>query len=475
MTTGSAANGAIARRTPASASTGASPRPALGQFDPSAWRLLRLGAPMANGSLVSLLGQFVVLGLLGQVKGDALYLRSVYAPIALLLAAVLLGIGIPMQVLGARCSGSRSAAALSGALGSITRIGLAIHAALAVTLAAGGGALSAALGVAAASRTRFWWFTIAMALVALLGVPAEVVAAALRGLGHTVGGTLVSAVSVVGSLLGFPLIDAVTGWGLFALPATILLAVAVQTAVAGGYLRRAGSSWLLCLRARTEGVVRLLASVGLPVAVSYLVLFVLNAAYLRILAPFGPTAVLGFTFAYAAQTMAAVPGVAFGSAIAIAVNQTVAAGHPDRVRRIYRRGVATVAACYGVVTVLAVLALGPVTALFVRDAAVLAEARAAVHVIAPTFGFMAVTLTLTAFLEETGHGLLVLAGNLTWAIAVVWTGGHLVAVRGSPMPLYHTMAVANVVGLLVAVATAEALIWRRSRRCGTTRLNDRTS
>ncbi len=443
MTTGSAANGAIAR------------------LDPSAWRLLRLGAPMANGSLVSLLGQFVVLGLLGQVKGDALYLRSVYAPIALLLAAVLLGIGIPMQVLGARCSGSRSAAALSGALGSITRIGLAIHAALAVTLAAGGGALSAALGVAAASRTRFLWFTIAMALVALLGVPAEVVAAALRGLGHTVGGTLVSAVSVVGSLLGFPLIDAVTGWGLFALPATILLAVAVQTAVAGGYLRRAGSSWLLCLRARTEGVVRLLASVGLPVAVSYLVLFVLNAAYLRILAPFGPTAVLGFTFAYAAQTMAAVPGVAFGSAIAIAVNQTVAAGHPDRVRRIYRRGVATVAACYGVVTVLAV--------------AVLAEARAAVHVIAPTFGFMAVTLTLTAFLEETGHGLLVLAGNLTWAIAVVWTGGHLVAVRGSPMPLYHTMAVANVVGLLVAVATAEALIWRRSRRCGTTRLNDRTS
>lgn len=427
----------------------------------SALGLVRMGLPMAGAMAATLAGHFAVLAILARAGGDALYLRAVYVPLSLIYSAIMAGLSMSMQAAAAREIGAGNPAGVGRYLTGFLVSGLTVSATLGVALTAGGSAVASLVGVGAADEPAFRAFVMAMAPAMLFPVAGEVLAAALRGTGATGLGSAASLTYPAIEIAGVYLLTTVFGWGLMAVPAAVCVAGAAQC----------GLGVLLCHRRdirmgrwmQPSAVGGLFLRIGAPVAISYVVLFALNLGYVRILAPFGPETVAGFSLVYTLQTLIVVPGIGFGSAIAIVMNQARAAGRPERAWQALRLGMGATATGYLLIVLAVVLGGHALLGGLAADPTVAEEARRAFGVIAPTWAFMGCTLTAVAVMEETGSGVAALAGNLLWTGAVLAVGWALTSEAASPVPLYQTMAVANVIGLTVGVPLGLLLLKRTGR------------
>jgi Na+-driven multidrug efflux pump len=160
------------------------------------------------------------------------------------------------------------------------------------------------------------------------------------------------------------------------------------------------------------------------------------------------------------QTFVIVPAVGFGSAIAVLMNQRLAAGH-DAIA-VLRRGMLIVAGCYAVVT-LAMVAFGrSLMGLLSTSPEIVDHASRFISVVGPTFGCTALMIALVTVLEQIGYGAAAVALNVSYFAVVIAIGE--VVVDGTDIgPLYVTMAVAALASLGTGLPVAWWLASRKAR------------
>jgi Na+-driven multidrug efflux pump len=429
---------------------------------PTAARIARFTAPLVGGTVLALGTQFAVVALLGRLGGPALYVRSVYAPIAFLLLALTSGLSVSLQVAGARCTGRGHPEETAGRLGTVARIGLAAYLGIGALIVVLSGPLASLMTVVPGDRSVFVRFLLSMVLVLPIGFLGELCGAVLRGTGRTGQGSLLTLVSFVLTVGGVALLGNLTGLGLTAVPVATAVSGLVELSLGLLVLRRAG---LLDRRRILRGhpeARALVRSVGIPVGASYVLLFVLNLLLLRIVAPYGASSVAGFTLGYTLQSTVIVPAIGCGSAIAVLTNQYDAAGETEYARRALRTGTALVAGCYLAVTLVLLLAGRGVVAPLSTDPATVAEAGRFMVLVGPTFGCTGLILTLLTALEQTGRGAFSVALNLVYFAALVGIGGWVAHAERSSEGLYQVMAVSAVVGLLTGGPLSWWLLRRRA-------------
>jgi Na+-driven multidrug efflux pump len=201
-----------------------------------------------------------------------------------------------------------------------------------------------------------------------------------------------------------------------------------------------------------------------PVGASYFVLFAVNLLLLRIVAPAGEAAVAGFSVAYTVQTFVIVPSVGFGSAIAVLMNQRLAAG--QEALTVLRRGLLIVAGSYAVVTLAVVAGGRSLMGLLSTSQEIVDHAARFITVVGPTFGCTALMIALVTVLEQIGHGAAAVGLNVTYFAVVIAIGEWVVADTGSGIdlgPLYVTMAVAAIASLGTGLPLAWWLASRKVR------------
>jgi Na+-driven multidrug efflux pump len=414
-------------------------------------RIVRVSAPMVASTAATIGTQLVVIGLIGRIGDAALYVRSLYTPVAFLFLAVTTGLAVTLQVAVAQCRGRGDETQISGYLGGVARLGGLLYLLMVGALIGSAGVLEAALRTAPDRRGTFSEFLIAMAGAALFGMLGELCAAVLRGLGRTGTAALVTA-TYVGCYLGVVVVGGlVLRGGLMAvalgnaLAGLCELGVGLIILVHGGVIdMRAFAGW-------RRDVPRLAVSIGLPVGSSYVVLCVVNLLLLRIVAPAGQAAVAGFGVGYMLQTAVIVPAIGLGSAVAVLMNQSVAAGSVQAARTVFKRGIFLAAGGYVAVTVVVVIAGGQVASLMSGNPAVAAQAREFVSVVGPAFGCMGLGLTALTILEQVGYGALAAAMNAGYFATIVTIGWLLVAHTGRVSDLYTTMTLAASCGLIIAL------------------------
>ncbi|GAB3465374.1 MATE family efflux transporter [Actinophytocola sediminis] len=427
----------------------ATPGPEIGY-----WRIAGLAAPLVLSNVVLLGSQLAVTGLIGRMGDAALYLRSVYAPVALLFLAVTTGLSVTVQVVVARSIGRGDHREVGTHLGSAARIGALLAVAVGGALVGLSGVLAALVEVPPEHTATFRAFLAAMAAANLLGVLGELTAAVLRGTGQGLPSAALTGCYVT---LQLALIIVFSDAGLMIVPLAAAIAGAIELALGIAVLRRQG----IRPRGWRPEVLGLLGPVGIPVGASYFVLFAVNLLLLRIVAPAGEAAVAGFSVAYTVQTFVIVPAVGFGSAIAVLTNQRLAAGLPAI--SVLHRGVLVVAGSYAVVTLAVVTAGRPLMGLLAPSERILAHAEAFIAVVGPTFGATALMIALVTVLEQIGHGAAALALNLSYFAAVVAIGEWVVT--GTDLgPLYTTMAVAAIASLGTGLPFAWRLASRKARQ-----------
>ncbi|MGQ0838595.1 MATE family efflux transporter [Actinokineospora sp.] len=414
-------------------------------------RMVGLAAPFAVSNVIGLGAQLVVIGMVGRIGDDALYLRSVYMPAAFLFLAVQVGLGATTQVATARCVGRGDRDAIAGNLGSLARIGLLAYAAVGALLVAA--ASGPVLGVTPEHRVELALFVLAMAAAGLFALAGELCAATLRGMG--VGSAAIVLTSIFAAIniavvaaLGFGVRT-----GLSAVPVGLAVAGAANLVIGLVMLHRKGivgrwAPW-------RPDMLTLVRVIGLPVGGSYLVLFVVNTVMLRIVASDGEYAVAGFASGYLLQTAVIVPGIGFGSAIAVLMNQQRAAGEAALAMATYRRGVVLVVGCYAVVTAALVIAGRRLAEPLSANPEIVAEAARYLAVVGPTFGATAVVLAVTTVLEHTGRGPIALGATIGYFALIVAIGAWAVAATGDVTALYRTIAVAAAISAI----TAPPIVW----------------
>ncbi|KLN34135.1 hypothetical protein FB00_13775 [Cellulosimicrobium funkei] len=206
----------------------------------------------------------------------------------------------------------------------------------------------------------------------------------------------------------------------------------------------------------------LLLGVGLPVGLSYLLLTVTNLVMVWVLGPSGTDVVAGFGGAATVQTLVIVPAIGLAAAVSIVMNQQWGAGELGLLPRTLRAGTVVVAGVYVVVGALVLLTAPVVAGQLSADPDVAAQAALYLRVVGPSYAGVGLVLFLLTLLEQLGYGRVAVTLNVLYHAVSLGVGGILARAGGGPTALYTTIAVMNVVGLVVMLPVAVRLVRRRA-------------
>lgn len=359
---------------------------------------------------------------------------------SLLLLAAADAFAIGTQVAVAVLAGQKSAD-VRRVVGSFVVLAAAAGAALACVCAVAVPGIAAAFGVPPQLTGTFVLFSFAMVGVNVILLPGIVLHGALRADNRQRLALGLDAVYAVGNM-GFVALF-VGHWGLFTLAWAAGASAIANLAASAVVARRAGLIGAIRLpRAAFATAARFLVRVGVPVALSTVVLFASNFAYLWILEPFGAQVASGFSLAYNVQIPLIMPALALGSAISIVMNQRV--GVPQRV---FAAGMTQTALVYAVVAAGASALHGPLLRMLHVPPLAAAQADLYLGWVAPTFVLLGPVIVVLSVLEQTGSGALAVGLNVVYFGSIVVAGGMLARAFHDPAWLYGVTAAANVAGI----------------------------
>jgi Na+-driven multidrug efflux pump len=396
--------------------------------------------------------------LIGRFGPDALYVRTLYLPVSYILSAFQIGIDISTLV-AVSAGAARTGADLGRIVRPVLGAGLLAITSIAAVIVATSSPLGQLLGVQVGTGRQFVPFLALMCAVAVLDIPCMVLTAALRGSGHPGRASIVVVTVMMCQVAGVALFGGALGLGLMGVPPAVAASIAVGLALDAVFLHRAGLLTGLFRHAPAPGGLRralkVLASVGVPVGGTFVVLFLANGATLRVLGAYGEAAVAGYGIANTTQIVIVVPALGLGTAVAILVNQKAspAAG-------IVRRGAVLATALYATLGLLIFAGAGPIARLAAPDRVIGGVAEDYLRVVGPTLACVGVMLAALTLLEQTGSGFIALAFNAVYFGLGLGIGAALAHRAGSYRPLFDTMAVANA----LALAALAPILVRRIRR-----------
>jgi Na+-driven multidrug efflux pump len=427
---------------------------------PTYRQIARLAAPMALATVFTLSAVWLTFVIIGHFGGDALYVRSLYLPVSLVLSAVQAGIEISTTVAVARLR-DRNSLKFGVVVRSMSVVGLAFMTVATAIVAGSAGPLATILDAQGAGPT-FTTFVRLMCLVAIAEVPYLVLAGALRGMGRTGAASIIAMTVMVIQVTGVAIVGGALHLGLASVPCSVAASALAGLALAVAFLRRTGSLAAILRRTGTrlrDGIrpaARIVASVGVPVGGTFIVLALANTATLRVLSQFGTATISGYGIANATQVVLIVPAVGLGTAVAVLVNQNGGATATATVAR----GAALAGIAYTSVGVLVWIAASPIARIASSDPRVSAVAGTYLHVVGPTLACVGTMLAGLTVLEQTGSAFIALSFNVGYFGLSIGIGAVLADRAGRYQPFIDTLAVANVLAL-IAVAP---LVVHRIRR-----------
>ncbi|WP_220270085.1 MATE family efflux transporter, partial [Marinitenerispora sediminis] len=438
--------------------------PPGGAPPPTRRTVLGLAGPMTLAEVVDLLVVVGVVALMGRMGDEALYVRSLYMPIGFLFIAVFTAFEIANQVSAAVSRGRGRPQDVLAMAFSLLRIWAVVAVVLFGSLVLAGPVFADVLDVAPESQADFRSFLFWMSLAELSHIAPVLCASSLRGYGHA---RAAAAVTLCDAAVHFGIVAVLglgAGMGVLSVPLAGVLSSVVGVTIGLVCLRRTGLWVPRTPRPWQPSAFSQLGRVGVPVAGTHVVLFGANMGLLWVLSPFGPDVVSGYSTAATLQGLIIMPGIMFGSATAIIMNQQMGAGRFDVLGRTLRSGLELVLGIYLVVA-LAVWFGGDLLAgLMTPSPEIAAQTANYLHIVALTYLLQGLVLASLTILEQTGAGPLAVTLNVIYYAAVIWVGVLVTAAFQQPEAVYRVVAVSNLLGVSVLIVVIVFI--RRLRRSG---------
>ncbi|WP_344477618.1 MATE family efflux transporter [Nonomuraea monospora] len=381
--------------------------------------------------------------------GEAIYVRSLYQPVSLVVLALSVSFAVCGQVAAAISKGAGRPQDVMANVASLARVWLGLGTALFLVLAIAAPSLACLWQVDAALRDTFTSFLRWASAAGLLAVGAELCAAGLRGYGHVRQATVLviwTAGVRIGLVAGLGL---GTGIGIAAVPVAEAAAGLTGLALGLVLLRRTELWHPPAVRIWRREVFTDLRRIGVPIAMSFFVLAAYNFAVIGVLGDYGENAVAGFTVASTLQNIVLLPGMVLGTATAITINQQRGAGEWPRIRESMRGGIEVTVVTYVAIAALVWALHDPLARLMGGDAGVVAATGAYLGAVALTYVVQGPVLASLTVMEETGGGFLAIVLNAVYFGLIVAVGAVVASAVGSADGFYAAVAYCNLIGVTV--------------------------
>lgn len=411
--------------------------------------IARVCVPVSLGSALGLATTVVVTALIGRMGGSALYVRSVYAPLSFVLNAVTVGAAVPLQVRTARTHQDATAVQRGSWLGSSARVVIACGVLVGLICALTAPLLAGADGMPARFVSELREFVALMALSVTINAVGELCAAMVRGSGATAAGTVMTICGAGTTIAFIAIVGVGAGAGLLAVPFGYALGGLIEIGIGCVLLVRRRLCALGGVRCWDRAVVGYIQRIGVPVAASFLLLFVENSLLLHIVSGHGRFTVEGFSAAMTIQTLVIVPAAGFASGLAILMNQTSDL-RGARAELVYRRGLQLLGIYYAIITVVLVLLPHQVANVMIGGSPSTHQLYVFLRIVGPSLGLTAIALATMTILEETGFGRIAVLLNLMYFVEVIVIGWVLTHTTGSVTGLYAMMTFAGGLAGLIA-------------------------
>jgi len=393
--------------------------------------------------------QLGIIAVLGRMGGEAIYIRSLYQPVSFIVLALSVGFAVCNQVAAAISKGAGRPRDVMSNSASLARVWLGLGAALYLVLAVAAPSLTGLLHVDAELRGTFASFLRWTCAANLLAVGAELCASSLRGYGYVRRATVlvICTASVrIGLVAGLGL---GAGVGIAAVPIAEATA-GVTGLIMGLVLLRRTELWHPpAVRIWRREVCTDLRRIGVPIAMSFLVIAAYNLAVIGVLGSYGENAVAGFTVASTLQNVVLLPATVLGTATAITINQQRGAGEWLRIRASMRGGIEITVVTYVVVAVLVWSVHDQLARLIGGDAGVAAATGSYLGAVALTYAIQGPVLASLTVMEETGGGLRAIVLNAIYFGLIVAVSAATAHAVGSAHGFYAAVAYCNLIGVTV--------------------------
>lgn len=414
------------------------------------WRKVSgLAVPLFVAESLNFAVQLGIVAILGRVGGDAVYVRSLYQPVSFVVLALSVGFAVSQQVAAAISKGAGRPRDVMANAASLARVWLGLGAIVYLVLAVAAPALTGLLDVDADLRGTFVSFLRWTCAAGLLAVGAELCAACLRGYGYVRQATVLvicTATVRIGLVAGLGL---GAGVGIAAVPVAEASAGLAGLAMGLVLLRRTELWHPPAVRVWRPGVLTDLRRIGVPIAMSFLVISAYNLAVIGVLGSYGQDAVAGFTVASTLQGVVLLPGTVLGTATAITINQQRGAGDRLRIPASMRGGIEVTVLTYVVVAVLVWSLHDPLARLVGGDGGVASAASSYLGAVALTYAVQGPVLASLTVMEETGGGFRAIALNAVYFGLVVAVSAAAAHAAGSADGFYAAVAYCNLIGVTV--------------------------
>lgn len=407
--------------------------------------LFRTAVPMLLASLVNVITQLANVFFLGHTSQNVLYVLSLYIPVSFVMIAIIEAMQLSVQVAVAR----------SRAGGSRAFTQLFVHmmgSAMLLSILTGGivmlmtPVLSWFYRVPADIGPMFTLYVGGMMAVSIPAVLAAVTSAALRGLGRAQAASW-NAVGM--AMLNIALVYTfVSVFGLdlkgiiYANLITSVLSLAISLLIL--FIRR---EMIFERFAFAQKHLMALRHVGIPVFISYCMIFLSTFFFNKIVSHFGEGAVAGFGVGYRIQTMAILPGIVIGSAIGIIINHNLQSPHRPRAYASYRQGLLQSFVLYVIIAVAVWIWRDPLIAFLIEDAATRAEAARYLSIVALSYIGMGPMMTTLLTMEQSGRGYQAIILNAVYFLIIIALGWGLTRAFNEVTYFYAVIAGMNVVGM----------------------------
>ncbi|MHA7580985.1 MATE family efflux transporter [Paenibacillus vandeheii] len=407
--------------------------------------LYRTAVPMLLASLVNVITQLANVFFMGHTSQSVLYVLSLYIPVSFVMIAIIEGMQLSVQVAVARSrtGGSRAFTPLFvHMMGSAVLLAV-LTGGIVMLLTP---ALSWFYAVPADIAPMFTLYVGGMMIAGVPAVLAAVSGAALRGLGraqaaswNSVGMAMlnISLVYVFVSMLGLDLKGIVYA-NLISSTLSLVISLLVL------FIRKEVLMERLVFAKKHFVALR---HVGIPVFISYCMIFLSTFFFNKIVSHFGEGTVAGFGVGYRIQTMAILPGIVIGSAIGIMINHNLQSPHRPRAYASYRQGLLQSFALYAIIAVAIWVWREPLTAFLIEDAASRAEAARYLSVVALSYIGMGPMMTTLLTMEQSGRGYQAMFLNAIYFLLIILLGWGLTRLFNQVIYFYGVIAGMNVIGM----------------------------
>lgn len=410
--------------------------------------------PMVLASSVSIVTQLANTFFMGHEHKDALYIVGLYIPFSFFMTALIEGFQISNASTVAFEKGKDNLNNISKIINNLLLYGIISSLIIAIFISLVIPQLINFFNVHDGAINTFLKYTRLMVFMTVFSVINAILLSSIRGYGLV---KISSGISVLASLSNIILVYIFINFfnlGVYSIVLANFIVISISIFLSAYFLLKYKifnfTSYFFSLKnMKLEKIVKIkILNIGIPVAISYFLIFISTFFFNRILMPFGNEVIAGFGAAYRLQTIVLLVSISFGNTLGLIMNQNMGGNNAERAFQVYKKGLINIVGIYIIIGMVIFLGRDLIASFLIADGEVSAHTENYLQIVALSYSIMGPMMSSLLVLEQIGKGLRAFFLNFLYFFLIVVVGWLLTTIYQVESLFYWTISLMNTFAII---------------------------